>query len=580
MLKTSSLALAAVTALSLLSAVNSATVSLTWTITNTTQALDGVSRFALGINGQPGHLTPIHVNTGDRLIITVKNGLNKPTALHWHGLFQNTTAFMDGPVGATNCAIAPGDTFIYNFTTAGQEGTFWWHGHYKAQYLDGLRGPLIISNPKNPLESQYANDITVQLADWYHDQSDNLLAWYLNGALNPDGNEPVFQSALINGVGRFNCSDTTMPCKAIPYNRFQLTKGAATRFRVVNVAAFAGFTFGIDGHKLRVVEVDGIQVEPYVVDEISVNVAQRYSVLVTADQPTKSYWMRATMYHGAPWTSAPDPMGLNATTLAVVDYSPATPNSPLPTSKALANPKTLDDMQLIPVERILPPTPGSNDVELVFSFDFDAKGDDTYQRAYPVVRPALTPASPVTIPVVNGSYVSPDYPTLMSIAAKKQNVSSLPATSNVVSIPHMAVVQLTIVNFDGGEHPFHLHGHVFWVMAKGIATRASDVPTTFKNTNPLRRDVVTVQACPVDDATGECLAATDGSGDSQFGYTIIRFRADNPGVWLFHCHIEWHIVAGLVMQFVEAADVLQARGLPAAPLSTCANLNAWQQKTH
>jgi iron transport multicopper oxidase len=79
-----------------------ATVSYTWTITNTTQNLDGVTRYALGINGRPGHLTPIIVNKGDRVVVTVINGLNVPTSIHWHGMFQQGSVEMDGPIGKAN----------------------------------------------------------------------------------------------------------------------------------------------------------------------------------------------------------------------------------------------------------------------------------------------------------------------------------------------------------------------------------------------------------------------------------------------------------------------------------------------
>ena len=75
------------------------TVSYEWTITNTSQNLDGVTRFALGVNGNPGYLTPIIVNKGDKIIVKVKNGLDVPTSLHWHGMFQKGSVEMDGPVG-------------------------------------------------------------------------------------------------------------------------------------------------------------------------------------------------------------------------------------------------------------------------------------------------------------------------------------------------------------------------------------------------------------------------------------------------------------------------------------------------
>ncbi|KAJ3278626.1 ferroxidase fet3, partial [Blyttiomyces sp. JEL0837] len=60
------------------------TVTYHWTITNTTQRLDGVLRYALGINNNPGHQTAIEVNTGDTVVVKVTNGLNVPTSLHWH----------------------------------------------------------------------------------------------------------------------------------------------------------------------------------------------------------------------------------------------------------------------------------------------------------------------------------------------------------------------------------------------------------------------------------------------------------------------------------------------------------------
>jgi FtsP/CotA-like multicopper oxidase with cupredoxin domain len=64
---------------------------------------------------------------GDRVIITVTNGLNVPTSLHWHGLFQNRTVEMDGPAGVTQCPIPPNGTYVYDFYTENQEGTYWWY---------------------------------------------------------------------------------------------------------------------------------------------------------------------------------------------------------------------------------------------------------------------------------------------------------------------------------------------------------------------------------------------------------------------------------------------------------------------
>ncbi|KAJ3300597.1 hypothetical protein HDU76_006050, partial [Blyttiomyces sp. JEL0837] len=379
---------------------------------------------------------PIEVNTGDTVVVKVTNGLAVPTSLHWHGMLQNGSYWFDGPTGATQCAIAPNETYTYKFSTAGQEGTYWWHGHCRTQYVDGLRGPFIIRNLKNPINKLYHNEQVIELTDWYHDQSEELLSWYLDGAL--------------------------------------------------------------------------------------------------------------------------------------------------PTSKPKPNPVMLNDNLLQPVPALYPPEMKPTDIDVEFRFSFDTKSASTsptgiadrYQKAYPLIKHRNQNI------VMGTSYVGPQVPTLVAVGANKIAPSMLPKTSNVVEIKRGQVVQLTIINVDAGEHPFHLHGHVFWVMASGIATKMSELPIKFPtNVNYLRRDTFAVPACPNDPFAKSCKNATDGSNDFQFGYAVIRYVSDNPGVWVFHCHIEWHIAAGLVMTFVEVANEIQDKGVAAATIQTCASLDKWVKNT-
>lgn len=93
-----------------------------WTITDITANPDGVFRPLMVINGQfPGPM--IVCNEGDTIVVDVVNNANNATAIHWHGLFQNGTNFMDGTVGITQCPIAPGQSFRYQFTVKGQAGS-------------------------------------------------------------------------------------------------------------------------------------------------------------------------------------------------------------------------------------------------------------------------------------------------------------------------------------------------------------------------------------------------------------------------------------------------------------------------
>jgi len=174
------------------------TRSYNWTLTELDIAPDGVTRKVLAVNGQfPGPL--IRANRGDRLLINVHNQLSNATAVHWHGMFQNGTNFMDGTAGITQCPIPPGRSFSYNFTVDNQYGTYWWHSHYSMQYTDGILGPLIIHAPEEKqAQKGYDFDQVVLIQDWYHDLSAALLPGYL--APDNENNEPVPDAGLIQGT--------------------------------------------------------------------------------------------------------------------------------------------------------------------------------------------------------------------------------------------------------------------------------------------------------------------------------------------------------------------------------------------
>lgn len=93
-----------------------------WTIVEKEGNPDGIYKPMLTINGQfPGPL--IEVNEGDTIVVNVHNAATNATAIHWHGIFQNGSTWMDGTSGVTQCPIAPGKTFQYRFTIRDQSGT-------------------------------------------------------------------------------------------------------------------------------------------------------------------------------------------------------------------------------------------------------------------------------------------------------------------------------------------------------------------------------------------------------------------------------------------------------------------------
>lgn len=144
------------------------------------------------------------------------------------------------------------------------------------------------------------------------------------------------------------------------------------------------------------------------------------------------------------------------------------------------------------------------------------------------------------------------YTTLSVGGTKASNPIVYGSHTNTHIFKHHDVIELILNNGDDGRHPFHLHGHNFQVVHRSGENDGAFSPDDYQATDfprvPMRRDTLFVE------------------GNGNF---VIRFRADNPGVWLFHCHIEWHMDQGLVATFVEAPEVLQSLAVPDNHFEVC-----------
>lgn len=266
-----------------------ATVNYDFNITWVTANPDGAfPRPVVGVNGQ-WPIPKIEADIGDRIVVKVNNQLgNQTTSLHFHGLFMNGTNHMDGPDGVTQCAIPPGQSMTYNFTVSSamampsfskdssnqrqidQPGTYWYHSHTHAQYPDGLRGPLIIHDKDFPYKKEVDHEMVLTLSDWYHDQMQDLIPAFMSKK-NPTGAEPVPNAALMNET-----QNLTVPVEP----------GKTYLFRVINIGAFAGQYLWIEGHKMRIVEVDGVYTQQAEADSVYISAAQRVSFLLTTKNDT------------------------------------------------------------------------------------------------------------------------------------------------------------------------------------------------------------------------------------------------------------------------------------------------------
>ncbi|KAF8956271.1 laccase [Flammula alnicola] len=438
---------------------------------------DGFSRSASLVNGvYPAPV--IAANKGATFGLNVVNSLSdstmlRSTSIHWHGIFQRGTNWADGPVGVSQCPIAPNHSFLYKFSAPTQAGTFWYHSHFGAQYCDGMRGALVIYDPNDPQKALY------------HYPSPSV------------GFFPDADATLINGKGRYPGGPIT---DLLIVN---VEHGKRYRLRLVSIACDPTYTFSIDNHLLTVIEADSESVNPVVVDTLEIFPGQRYSVVLNANQPINNYWIRSLPDSGKGNLTLTYDGGLSS---AILRYKGAPNRDP---ATNLTQNNFLDEMHLHAL--VNPAAPGAPAVD----------GADVN------INLALTFDDASQLYAVNGAtFEPPSVPVLLQILSGARSPHDFLPKGSVITLPRNKSVSLSVPGgvFDG-PHPFHLHGHSFSVV------RSAGTADTYNYVNPVRRDVVSL-------------------GDAGSNVTI-RFRTDNPGPWIFHCHIDWHLNRGLAVVFAE-----------------------------
>jgi FtsP/CotA-like multicopper oxidase with cupredoxin domain len=468
--------------------------------------------------------------------------MTNASSLHWHGMYQNGTNWMDGTVGVTQCSIPANTSFTYNFTVPNQYGTYWYHAHAGTQYNDGIVGPLIIHAPEEAqAQEMYDHDQVIMVQDYYHDLSAALLPGYFSSG--NENTEPSPDNGLVQGTGYFNCSsydaDSGYSCSNDSSRQvFSVAQGQRYRLRFINSGAMGEFQVSVDNHTLTVIEADGTMLEPAEVHRFEIAVAQRYSVILNANQTVDNYWMRVTMN---PFCFNPSDV-LDPAVTAIISYDNTTtlPNSVDWTDATDVACKDFNSSLLVPLVKQDAP-PADQAFGLGVSFQIGAYAID---RAY-INGTTWTPAKVPTLnQAVTGLSAGNDTFTASGVSQAYDTSSQY-----VIDISEYSVVDVLINNFDEGAHPFHLHGHTFYIMADS-AVGYFDWSTygSLNTTNPMRRDTIVIQA---------------------YGWALIRFVTDNPGLWAFHCHISWHMEAGLLMQFQAGNDVMKNWTIPSDVLGLC-----------
>nr|CAB3448098.1 unnamed protein product [Digitaria exilis] len=527
----------------------------------------------LTVNGLfPG--PTIHARRGDVITVNVHNHGDKNITIHWHGVDQPRNPWSDGPEFITQCPIQPGASFTYTIVLSWEEGTLWWHAHSDFD-RSTVHGAIVI-RPKlgasYPFKKPH-KEIPIILGEWWKGNVRELLA----GALRTGGEVQPSDANTINGQ-----PGDMFPCSEDDTFTLPVEDGKTYMLRLINAALANEFFFAVAGHRLTVVSTDASYVKPFTVDDVFIAPGQTITVLLSADRSSRGL-QNARYYMAArPLSTNPLVVFDNTTATAVLEYggdrrTPATgtaapPDSP--TLPALNNsaaadaytsrlrsldtdahparvPRRVDEHMLVTIAvNVLPcganqTCKGPKGNRLAASLNnvsFEAPRHVDILGAYYRWRSAggvVVGDFPSDPPVVF-NFTDGDLPPELWVTKRGTKVKVL-EYGTVVEV----VFQDTAI-LGAESHPIHLHGHSFYVVGTGSGNFD-------KHRDPAGYNLV-------DPPYQNTVAVPNG------GWSAIRFRAINPGVWFMHCHFERHMVWGMDTVFiVKDGHGTEAKMMPPPP---------------
>lgn len=537
-------------------------------IARQTMRVDGKVSRAIGINGTvPAPL--IRLREGQNVRLSVRNELDEDSSIHWHGLilpFQ-----MDGVPGVSFPGIKPRSTFVYEFPVV-QSGTYWYHSHSGLQEQLGHYGPIVI-DPKgtDPIASD--REHVVVLSD--HSQLSpeaifrklkvnpghfNMQRQTLGGLLA--GKDQPLKERLDWGKMRMDPTDiadvngstyTFLVNGYGPKDNWTalFRPGERVRLRIINASAMSIFNVRIPGLRLTIVQADGLNVRPVEVDEFQIAVAETYDVIVTptddraytlvAEANDRSGMGRATLAPRAGMAAEVPPLrerplaNMKDMGMGEMDMSAgAVPAADCPPEHAKMGHCTPADAAAPPMDHgamgqgaggmshsmrdfsVAPQVDKNPGVQSISPMPVDRMGEPG-QGLENVDHKVLTYHDLESLernPDVRAPERSLDLHLTGNMERFMWSFDGMKMSDHHEPIPFVEGerVRINLINDSMMSHPIHLHGHFFELV-------------TGKGDHAPRKHTVLVQP----------------GGKASFDFT-----ADAVGDWAFHCHLLYHMEAGMM----------------------------------
>lgn len=507
----------------------------------------GKEKRAIAVNGQIPMPT-LTFTEGDIAEIYVHNELKESTSLHWHGLFLPNKE--DGVPNLTQMPIQPGTTHKYTFPII-QNGTHWYHSHSGLQEQIGMYGMFIMNKKQNDKTFRKGIDdlptVPVILSEWtdlkpenIHRMLHNATDWFaIKKGTTQSYAEAIrqghFKTKIANEWKRMNAMDVS----DVYYDKFlingknesQLTQfkgGDKVRLRIANGGASSYFWLTYAGGKITVVASDGNDVEPVEVDRLLIAVSETYDVIVTIPADNTSYEFLATPEDRTKSTSLYIGNGIKQLI------------TPLPKLKYFEGMKMmngmmkmngdLDDMGMsmslnqMDMNVVMYPeiTGATNAKNKENESSMEMKNDHSNHNQNQYNANKLSSITTLNYAMLKAT----DKTTLPKDAPVKELRFELTGNMNryVWSLDNKVVsetdkilikkgenIRITLYNGSMMRHPMHLHGHDFRII------NGQEEFAPLKNV----MDLMPMET------------------------NIIEFNANVEGDWFFHCHILYHMMAGM-----------------------------------
>ncbi|GAB2234980.1 hypothetical protein Droror1_Dr00004256 [Drosera rotundifolia] len=474
----------------------------------------------------------------DTVLVKVVNHVKYNISIHWHGIRQLRTGWSDGPAYITQCPIQPGQSYVYNFTITEQRGTLFWHAHIL--WLRATVHGAIVILPKYGVPYPFPKpdrEVVVLLGEWWKSDVEAVI----NQAMKSGGAPNVSDAHTINGYPG--------PIASCPQQKgfnLKVIPGKNYLLRVINAALNEELFFKIAGHHLTVVETDAAYVKPFNASTLLIAPGQTTTAILSATKPSGRYLVAVSPFMDSPIVVD------NLTATATLHYTDTPTTSPLfLTSPPPLNATPLATSFTSSLRHLNSPTypslvPTRVHHSLLFTVGLGVNPCPTCSRGSRVVADInnVTFVMPVTALLqahyynVSGVFTA-DFPGRPPATwdFTGRNVTGIglatTAATRVYGVGYNQTVEIVLQDtgmIAAENHPIHLHGYNFFVVGRGIGNfNPVTDPVRFNLVDPVERNTV---------------------GVPSGGWTAIRFRADNPGVWFMHCHLEIHTTWGLKMAFL------------------------------